>query len=139
MLPSRPQKKRIWGNIFQKVLTIRTNTQDKHRLQLYYTPNMEQQKIMEFIAEHDIKIEEIKVEQDWAYYNWVDSLELNSQVQDYKIWSPEMQQINEPLMKIIVPTVELRKDKEVCTCNKNVPVTRGRAQKHKKYCYVLYK
>ena len=100
---------------------------------------MEQQKIMEFIAEHDIKIEEIKVEQDWAHYNWVDSLELNSQVQDYKIWSPEMQQINEPLMKIIVPRVDLRKDKEVCTCIKNVPVTRGRAQKHKKYCYVLYK
>ena len=45
---------------------------------------------MEFIAEHDIKIEEIKLEQDWAHYNWVDSLELNSQVQDYKIWSPEM-------------------------------------------------
>ena len=139
MLPSRPQKKRIWGNIFQKVLTNRTNTPDKQHLQLYYTTNMEQQKIMEFIAEHDIKIEEIKVEQDWAYYNWVDSLELNSQVQDYKIWSPEMQQINEPLMKIIVPRVDLRKDKEVCTCNKNVPVTRGRAQKHKKYCYVLYK
>ena len=94
---------------------------------------------MEFISQHDIKIEEIKVEQDWSYYNWVDSLELNSQVQDYKTWSPEMQQINEPLMKIIVPTVDLRKDKEVCTCNKNVPVTRGRAQKHKKYCYALYK
>ena len=94
---------------------------------------------MEFIAEHDIKIEEIKVEQDWAYYNWVDSLELNSQVQDYKIWSPEMQQINEPLMKIIVPRVDLRKDKEVCTCKKNVPFTRGMAQKHKKYCYLLYK
>ena len=90
---------------------------------------------MEFIAEHDIKIEEIKVEQDWAHYNWVDSLELNSQVQDYKNWSPEMQ----PLMKIIEPRVDLRKDKEVCTCNKNVPVTHGRAQKHKKYCYVLYR
>ena len=125
--------------MFQKLLTIRTNTQDRHRLQLYYTPNMEQQKIMEFIAEHDIKIEEIKVEQDWAFYNWVDSLELNSQVQDYKIWSPEMQQINEPLMKIIVPRVDLRKDKEVCSCNKNVPFTRGKAQKHNKYCYVLYK
>ena len=51
---------------------------------------MEQQ-IME-ISQHDIKIEEIKVEQDWSYYNWVESLELNSQLQDYKTWSPEMQQ-----------------------------------------------
>ena len=97
---------------------------------------MEQQ-IME-ISQHDIKIEEIKVEQDWSYYNWVESLELNSQLQDYKTWSPEMQQMNEPLMKIIVPKVDLRKDKEVCTCNKNVPDTRGKAQKHTKYCYVLY-
>ena len=96
---------------------------------------MEQQ-IME-ISQHDIKIEEIKVEQDWSYYNWVESLELNSQLQDYKTWSPEMQQTNEPLMKIIVPRVDLRKDKEVCTCNKNVPVTRGKIQKHQKSCYVL--
>ena len=100
---------------------------------------MEQQ-IMEFISQHDIKIEEIKVEQDWSYYNWVESLELNSQLQDYKTWSPEMQQMNEPLMKIIVPKVDLRKDKEVCTCNKNeLPFTRGKAQKHKKFCYVLFK
>ena len=133
MLPSRPQKKRIWGNIFQKLLTNRTNTPDKHHLQLNYTTNMEQQKIMEFIEEHDIKIEEIKIEQDYAFYNWVNSLELNSQVQDNKNWSTEMQ----PL--IIEPRVDLREDKEVCTCKKNVPVTRGMAQKHKKYCYFLYK
>ena len=126
MLPSRPQKKRIWGNIFQKLLTNRTNTPDKHHLQLNYTTNMEQQKIMEFIAEHDIKIEEIKIEHDYAFYNWVNSLELNSQVQ-------EMQ----PL--IIEARVDLREDKEVCTCKKNVPFTRGMAQKHKKYCYFLYK
>ena len=94
---------------------------------------MEQQKIMEFIAEHKIKIEEIKIEQDWAHYNWVDSLELNSQVQDNKNWSTEMQ----PL--IIEARVDLREDKEVCTCKKNVPFTRGMAQKHKKYCYFLYK
>ena len=87
---------------------------------------MEQQKIMEFIAEHDIKIEEIKIEHDYAFYNWVNSLELNSQVQ-------EMQ----PL--IIEARVDLREDKEVCTCKKNVPFTRGMAQKHKKYCYFLYK
>ena len=94
---------------------------------------MEQQKIMEFIEEHDIKIEEIKIEQDYAFYNWVNSLELNSQVQDNKNWSTEMQ----PL--IIEARVDLREDKEVCTCKKNVPVTRGMAQKHKKYCYLLYK
>ena len=126
MLPSRPQKKRIWGNIFQKLLTNRTNTPDKHHLQLNYTTNMEQQKIMEFIAEHDIKIEEIKIEHDYAFYNWVNSLELNSQVQ-------EMQPI------IIEARVNLREDKEVCKCKKNVPFTRGMAQKHKKYCYFLYK
>ena len=126
MLPSRPQKKRIWGNIFQKLLTNRTNTPDKHHLQVNYTTNMEQQKIMEFIAEHDIKIEEIKIEHDYAFYNWVNSLELNSQVQ-------EMQPI------IIEARVNLREDKEVCKCKKNVPFTRGMAQKHKKYCYFLYK
>ena len=47
---------------------------------------MEQQ-IME-ISEHDIKIEDIKVEDDWSF-EWVPALELKSQLQDYKPWSPE--------------------------------------------------
>ena len=129
MLPSRPQKKRIWGNIFQKLLTNRTNTPDKHHLQLNYTTNMEQQKIMEFIEEHDIKIEEIKIEQDYAFYNWVNPLEL----QDNKNWSTQMQPI------IIEARVNLTPDKEVCKCKKDVSFTRGMAEKHKKYCYILYK
>ena len=86
---------------------------------------MEQQ----FIEEHDIKIEEIKIEQDYAFYNWENSLEL----QDNKNWSIEMQPI------IIEARVDLREDKEVCTCKKNVPFTRGMAEKYKKYCYFLYK
>ena len=99
---------------------------------------MEQQ-IME-ISEHDIKIEDIKVEDDWSYFEWVASLELNSQLPDYKPWSPERQQMNEPIMKIIVPKVELRQAYEVCKCKKNeLPFTRGKAQKHKKFCYVLFK
>ena len=90
---------------------------------------MEQQKIMEFIEEHDIKIEEIKIEQDYAFYNWVNPLEL----QDNKNWSTEMQPI------IIEARVNLTPDKEVCKCKKDVPFTRGMAEKHKKYCYFLYK
>ena len=98
---------------------------------------MEQQ-IME-ISEHDIKIEDIKVEDDWSF-EWVAALELKSQLPDYKPWSPERQQMNEPIMKIIVPKVELRQAYEVCKCKKNeLPFTRGKAQKHKKFCYVLFK
>ena len=86
---------------------------------------MEQQ----FIEEHDIKIEEIKVEQEYAFYNWVNDLEL----QDNKNWSTQFQ----PIM--IEARVNLTPVEEVCKCKKDVPFTRGMAAKHKKYCYLLYK
>ena len=98
---------------------------------------MEQQ-IMK-ISEHDIKIEDIKVEDDWSYFEWVAALELKSQLQDYKPCSAERNPMNEPIMKIIVPTVKLRQAYDVCNCQKNnLPFTRSKAKKHKKICYVLY-
>ena len=86
---------------------------------------MEQQ----FIEEHDIKIENIKIEQDYAFYEWVNRLEL----QDNKNWSTQFQ----PIM--IEARVNLTPVEKVCKCKKDVPVTRGMAAKHKKYCYLLYK
>ena len=44
---------------------------------------MEQQiKEMNIISEPDIKIEDIKIEDDWSF-EWVADLELKSQLQDY--------------------------------------------------------
>ena len=86
---------------------------------------MEQQ----FIEEHDIKIENIKIEQEYAFYEWVNRLEL----QDNKNWSTQFQ----PIM--IEARVNLTPVEKVCKCKKDVPVTRGMAAKHKKYCYLLYK
>ena len=86
---------------------------------------MEQQ----FIEEHDIKIENIKIEQDYAFYEWVDRLEL----QDNKNWSTQFQ----PIM--IEARVNLTPVEKVCKCKKDVPFTRGMAEKQKKYCYILYK
>ena len=86
---------------------------------------MEQQ----FIEEHEIKIEEIKVEeQEYACYNWVNDLELL----DNKNWYKEFQTI------WIEAKVNLKPVEKVCKCKKDVPVTRGMASKHKKYCYLLY-
>ena len=69
---------------------------------------MEQQ----FIEEHDIKIEEIKVEQEYAFYNWVNDLEL----QDNKNWSTQFQ----PIM--IEARVNLTPVEKVCKCKKDVPL-----------------
>ena len=101
---------------------------------------MEQQiKEINIISEPDIKIEDIKIEDDWSF-EWVADLELKSQLQDYKPCSPERKPMNEPIMKIIVPKVKLRQAYEVCNCKKNkLPFTRAKAQKHKKFCYVLFK
>ena len=85
----------------------------------------------QFIEEHEIKIEieEIKVEeQEYACYNWVNDLEL----QDNKNWSTRFQPI------VIEARVNLTPVEKVCKCKKDVPVTRGMASKHKKYCYLLY-
>ena len=81
----------------------------------------------QLIEEHEIKIEieEIKVED---CYNWVNDLEL----QDNKNWSTQFQ----PIM--IEARVNLTPVEKVCKCKKDVPVTRGMAAKHKKYCYLLY-
>ena len=78
---------------------------------------MEQQ----FIEEHDIKIENIKIEQEYTFYEWVNPLEL---------------QQFQPIM--IEARVNLTPVEKVCKCKKDVPVTRGMASKHKKYCYLLY-
>ena len=81
----------------------------------------------QFIEEHEIKIEieEIKVEE---IYNWVNDLELL----DNKNWYKESQPI------WIDAKVNLKPVQKVCKCKKDVPVTRGMASKHKKYCYLLY-
>ena len=81
----------------------------------------------QFIEEHEIKIEieEIKVEE---IYNWVNDLELL----DNKNWYKEFQPI------WIDAKVNLKPVQKVCKCKKDVPVTRGMASKHKKYCYLLY-
>ena len=81
----------------------------------------------QFIEEHEIKIEieEIKVEE---CYNWVNDLVLL----DNKNWYKEFQTI------WIEAKVNLKPVEKVCKCKKDVPVTRGMASKHKKYCYLLY-
>ena len=106
---------------------------------------MEQQiKEMNIISEPYIKIEDIKIEDDWSF-EWVPNLELNHQnlmpqLQDYKSCSAERNPMNEPIREIIVPTVKLRQACDVCNCQKNkLPFTRSKAKKHKKFCYVLYK
>ena len=83
----------------------------------------------QLIEENDIKIEitEIKVEE---CYNWANDLVLL----DNKNWYEEFQP-----NWWIEAKVNLKPVEHVCKCKKNVPVTRGMASKHKKYCYLLYK
>ena len=82
----------------------------------------------QLIEENDIKIEEIKVEE---CCNWANDLVLV----DTKNWYEEEFQPN----WWIEAKVNLKPVEHVCKCKKNVPVTRGMASKHKKYCYLLYK
>ena len=100
---------------------------------------MEQQiKEMNIISEPDIKIEDIKIEDDWSF-EWVADLELKSQLQDYKPCSAQRNPMNEPLREIPVPTVELRLAYVVCSCQKNNSIfTRSKARKHKKMCYTVW-
>ena len=104
---------------------------------------MEQQiKEMNIISEPDIKIEDIKIEDDWSF-EWVADLELNHQnlmpqLQDYKPCSAERNPMNEPIMKIIVPTVKLRQAYEVCNCKKNkLPFTRAKAKNRRNFVMYL--
>ena len=81
----------------------------------------------QLIEENDIKIEieEIIVEECCNWAN--DSVLLDKNW--YRDFQPNWW---------IEAKVNLKPVEHVCKCKKNVPVTRGMASKHKKYCYLLY-